>query len=87
MSENLPTKPDRLATFQRNAFWFSVSFFIVYKFFLKDEDIKSALGVGYPWFLMAVTVIWITCAGLSGKFLLDFFDKVQSFVKKKDELG
>jgi hypothetical protein len=84
MPENLPSKPDKLALFQKNAFWFSVSFFIVYKFFLKDEDIKQALGVGYPWFLMTVTVVFLTCAGLSGKFLLDFFEKIKAFTSKKE---
>lgn len=80
-----PKKNDKLTAFQRAAVGMFISCAAVYELLLKSPDLQKAMGIGYPWFLMVLTMFGLSCAAVSGRQIGGLIESIKAFLAKKKE--
>lgn len=83
MAANEQPKPDNFTVIQKAAIGMFISSATVYEILQKSTDIQKSLGLGYPWFLMGLTIFGLSCAAISGPQILELIEGLKTLLMKK----
>ncbi len=84
MEKKIP-ESNNFSTFQKVLCGIAIAFYTIYKFWLKDPDIKKDLGVAYPWIVMIWVIVMLFTAGLSGWQVIAYFPNPRNLIKKNKD--
>lgn len=82
--EPLPNRPEKFDVYQKRLIGIVASCFGVYEAVTRVQEFRTALGIGYPYFVMFVTMVGCTAAMFSGWQFINLLNRVRK-IKEKEE--